>query len=78
MTLSLLHHEYKTECRMNNIIAALSAITAATRISTRLHIADPTEPGEIMEVDWASSTAIVIDRNKGEKVKAYVFVATLP
>src|SRR5699024_8721100 len=36
------------------------------------------KPGEIMEVDWAGSTAFVIDRDTGEKVKAYVFVATLP
>lgn len=31
-----------------------------------------------MEVDWAGSTAFIIDRDTGEKVKAYVFVATLP
>src|SRR5699024_8561807 len=36
------------------------------------------KPGEIMEVDWAGSTAFIIDRDTGEKVKAYVFVATLP
>lgn len=31
-----------------------------------------------MEVDWAVSTAFIIDRDTGEKVKTYVFVATLP
>lgn len=36
------------------------------------------KPGEIMEVDWAGTTAFIIDRDTGEKVKAYVFVATLP
>jgi transposase len=36
------------------------------------------KPGEILEVDWAGSTAFIIDRDTGEKVKAYVFVATLP
>lgn len=31
-----------------------------------------------MEVDWAGSTAFIIDRDTGEKAKAYIFVATLP
>ncbi|MEN1969794.1 IS21 family transposase [Lentibacillus sp. N15] len=31
-----------------------------------------------MEVDWAGSTAFIIDRDTGEKLKAYIFVATLP
>lgn len=31
-----------------------------------------------MEVDWAGSTGFIIDRDTGEKVKIYVFVATLP
>ncbi|WP_379969134.1 hypothetical protein [Ectobacillus sp. sgz5001026] len=31
-----------------------------------------------MEVDWAGSTAFIIDRDTGEKIKAYVFVANLP
>lgn len=36
------------------------------------------KPGEILEVDWAGSTLHVFDRDTGEKVKAYVFIATLP
>lgn len=31
-----------------------------------------------MEMDWAGSTAFIIDRDTGKKLKAYVFVATLP
>ena len=31
-----------------------------------------------MEVDWAGSTSSVIDRDTGERIKAYIFVATLP
>ncbi|WP_371413715.1 hypothetical protein [Virgibacillus sp. Bac330] len=30
-----------------------------------------------MEVDWAGSSAFIIDRDTGEKIKAYVFVTTL-
>lgn len=29
-------------------------------------------------MDWAGSTAFIIDRDTGEKIKAYIFVATLP
>lgn len=36
------------------------------------------KPGEIMEVDWAGSTAFIVDRDTGEKVKTYVFIASLP
>lgn len=36
------------------------------------------KPGEILEVDWAGTTAFICDRDTGEKLKAYVFVATLP
>lgn len=35
------------------------------------------KPREIMKVDWAGSTAFIIDRGTGEKVKTCVFVATL-
>ncbi|CAM3130633.1 hypothetical protein [Sporolactobacillus spathodeae] len=31
-----------------------------------------------MEVDWAGATAFINDRDTGERLKAFVFVATLP
>ncbi|WP_245975349.1 hypothetical protein [Oceanobacillus chungangensis] len=31
-----------------------------------------------MEVDWEGSTAFIIDRDTGEKLKEYIFVSTLP
>nr|WP_238937946.1 hypothetical protein [Anaerobacillus isosaccharinicus] len=51
---------------------------AGTLTSTKLHCVFAEKPGEIMEVDWAGSTSFIIDRDTGEKVKAYIFVATLP
>lgn len=36
------------------------------------------KPGELMEVDWAGQTAFLKDNITGEKIPAYVFVATLP
>jgi len=35
------------------------------------------KPGEIMEVDWAGTTAHIIDTDTGEEIPAYVFVSVL-
>lgn len=35
------------------------------------------KPGEQLEVDWAGQTAQIVDRNTGEIIQAYVFVAVL-
>jgi transposase len=40
-----------------------------------MHI--PRKPGEQIEVDWAGQTASIVDRNTGEIIPAYVFVAVL-
>lgn len=82
VTLSLLHHEYEAECRANNKIpySYRSFIRHYSRYADK-HKATlriRRKPGEIMEVDWAGSTSFVIDRDTGEKLKAYIFVATLP
>lgn len=82
VTLSLLHYEYEADCRINNKIPYsyrsfsrhYSQYAAKYKATLRIR----RKPGEIMEVDWAGSTAFIFDRDSGEKVKAYVFVATLP
>lgn len=82
VTLSLLHHEYEARSRANNAIpySYRSFIryygNYAQKYKATMRIRR--KPGEIMEVDWAGSTLFIIDRDTGEKVKAYVFVATLP
>ena len=40
-----------------------------------MHI--PRKPGQQIEVDWAGDTAFVIDRDTGEFIKAYIFVAAM-
>ena len=35
------------------------------------------KPGEQTEVDWAGQTAAITDRDSGEPISVYVFVATL-
>lgn len=82
VTLSLLHHEYEVECRSNNkipysyrsFLRHYSKYAEKHKATLRIR----RKPGEIMEVDWAGSTSFIYDRETGEKIKAYVFVSTLP
>lgn len=82
VTLSLLHHEYEAKCRGNqkipysyrSFLRHYSKYADKYKATLRIR----RKPGEIMEVDWAGSTAFIIDRDTGEKIKTYVFVATLP
>lgn len=36
------------------------------------------KPGENLEVDWAGQSAKIVDKESGEYIEAYIFVATLP
>lgn len=82
VTLSLLHHEYELECQNNNKIPYAYRTYCqyyteyARKYKATMRI--KRKPGEIMEVDWAGSGLSLIDRDTGEKVKVYLFVATLP
>ena len=59
-------------CILNfvNTIGEYANVTKAT-----MHI--DRKPGEQLEVDWAGKTATIIDRDTGEIINAYVFVAVL-
>ena len=81
VTLSLLWNEYCEQCRGHNEIPLkyvqycnyyrhFAFTTKAT-----MHI--DRKPGEQTEVDWAGQTATMIDRDTGEIIPAYVFVAVL-
>lgn len=82
VTLSLLWTEYCESCRLSGEIPLMytqycnyyrkyAATTKAT-----MHI--QRKPGEQMEVDWAGQTASVVDRDTGEIMPVYIFVAVLP
>ncbi|WP_088187072.1 IS21 family transposase [Desulfosporosinus sp. FKA] len=82
VTLTLLWEEYCNECRQNGEIPY-----AFTQFRFHYHRYVQTtkatmhlthKPGEQLEVDWAGQTASVVDRDTGEKLPAYIFVATLP
>jgi transposase len=81
MTLTLLWNEYCEGCRQNGELPLMytqfcnhyrkyAQLTKAT-----MHI--ERKPGEQMEVDWAGSTARLVDRDTGETEEAYVYVAVL-
>lgn len=82
VTLSLLWNEYCEECRQNDNIPLMYSqfcryyrrYASTTKATMRIK----RKPGEIMEVDWAGKTAFVINNITGEKIPAYIFVATLP
>ncbi|MGG1515498.1 IS21 family transposase [Paenibacillus oryzisoli] len=82
VTLSLLWSEYCENCRLGREIPLMytqycnyyrkyAATTKAT-----MHI--QRKPGEQMEVDWAGQTATLVDRDTGEMLPVYIFVAALP
>lgn len=82
VTLSLLHYEYEVRCRNEGKIPYAYRTYCqyyneyARKYKATMRI--KRKPGEIMEVDWAGRTLDLIDRDNGEKIKAYLFVATLP
>jgi transposase len=81
VTLSLLWNEYCELCRLSseiplkytqycNYYRKFAVTTQATMHINR-------KPGEQTEVDWAGQTATIIDRDSGEMINAYIFVAVL-
>lgn len=82
VTLTLLWDEYCQKCHQTSEIPYMytqfcfhyrkyANVTKATLRIRR-------KPGEVMEVDWAGATAFLKDNLTGEKIPAYIFVATLP
>ena len=82
VTLTLLWEEYCEECRQNGEIPYAFTqfrfhyhrYARTTKATMHLHH----KPGEQMQVDWAGQTAAIVDTDTGEKIPAYIFVATLP
>jgi len=80
--LALLHHTYETTCRLQKKIphSYRSFIryykSDADKFKATLRIRR--KPGELIEVDWCGMGSQIYDRDTGEKIKAYIFFATLP
>lgn len=81
VTLSLLWNEYCEACRTNHEIAfrytqfCFYYQQFVLKTKATMHISR--KPGEQTEVDWAGQTAAIVDRDTGEIIPAYIFVAVL-
>ncbi len=81
VTLSLLWAEYCNECQLRNEIPLKYTQYCnyyrkyAAKTKATMHI--QRKPGEQLEVDWAGTTAHIVDRNTGEELHVYVFIAAL-
>ena len=81
VTLSLLWNEYCEQCRLSNEIPLMYSqfcryyrkYANTTKATMHIH----RKPGEQLEVDWAGQTAQLVDRNTGEIIEVYIFVAVL-
>lgn len=82
VNLKLLWHEYCGECRKEEALPLMYSqfcehyrqYEQTKRATMRI----PRKPGELIEVDWAGKHAQIIDRDRGEVIPAYLFVAALP
>jgi transposase len=82
VTIMLLWQEYTQTCRQNGDLPYQETQFRkyyhdwARQTEATMHI--NRKPGELMEVDWAGTTAHITDNITGELLNAYVFVAVLP
>ena len=81
VTLSLLWNEYCELCRLSNEIplkyTQYCNYYRKFAVTTKATMHINRKPGEQTEVDWAGQTATIIDRDSGEIINAYIFVAVL-
>lgn len=82
VTLKLLWNEYCEECRASKELPLMYSQFCyhyqkySEQKRATMHI--NRKPGEQIEVDWAGQTAAIVDRDSGEILPVYVFVAVLP
>ncbi len=81
VTLSLLWNEYCAQCRINREIpfkyTQFCFYYRQFALTTKATMHIDRKPGEQTEVDWAGQTASIIDRDTGDIIPAYIFVAVL-
>lgn len=82
VTLDLLWREYVDECHVSGELAYQSTQfnkyynDYCAKKNATMHLNH--KPGEIMQVDWAGDTLMLVDSATGELLKVYTFVSTLP
>lgn len=81
VTLKLLHEEYVDKCQTEGKIpmAKTKFNEGYSEYAERNNLTNHIEhkPGERCEVDWSGPTMHYVDRDTGEIIKVYLFVATL-
>jgi transposase len=81
LTLVLLWHEYCDECSLAQelpyMYSQFSNMYRNYLDKHNLVMRLDKKPGAAIEVDWAGSTAVITNPVTCEKIKAYIFVATL-
>jgi len=79
VTLTLLWNEYCDQCRLNQEIplkyTQYCFYYHRYLLTTKATMHISRKPGEQTEVDWAGQTAEIVDRDTGEIIPAYIFVA---
>jgi transposase len=82
VTLTLLWLEYCDQCRQSGEVpyksTQFSKYYRDHVVKTRATMHINRKPGELMEVDWAGTTAFLTDTDTGGRIPAYIFVAALP
>lgn len=82
VTLTLLWEEYCQQCHQSGdtpyMYTQFCFHYRKYANTTKATLRIKRKPGELMEVDWAGQTAYLKDHITGEKIPAYIFVATLP
>jgi len=82
VTLMLLWQEYSLKCRQCGELPYQETQFRkyyhewAAQTKATMHLSR--KPGELMEVDWAGTTAKITDNITGNDLVAYIFVAVLP
>jgi len=82
VTLMLLWQEYVIKCHQSGELPYQETQFRkyyhewAAETKATMHINH--KPGELMEVDWAGTTAKITDNITGNDIDAYIFVAVLP
>ena len=82
VTLKLLWNEYKDKCRTENATPmgytkfcnGYGKHVVANKLTNHIE----RKPGITTEVDWSGPTMSYVDKNTGEVITVYLFVATLP
>ena len=82
VTLQLLWFEYCDKCRdegtMPYQLTQFKKYYREYAVKNKASMRIQRKPGELLEVDWAGQTAMLVDTDTGEAIEAYIFVASLP